>query len=172
MKTMIGMLILSLILTSCGFHLRGETQFPQPMQHVYLKTASPYGELTHNIQQYFKMSGVTLVSTPAEATTILQILSETTGQQLIGVSGTQQTRQYNLTLNVTFQLTDPKGVLISAPETMTETRTLPISSGEILSGSNQAAALYQQMRRAIVFDIMNRLSSQEIAYRLTQAKKS
>lgn len=163
--------IFILLLASCGFHPRGEAQLAPPLQHIYLKTALPYSELTHNIQQYFKMSGIHLADSPAEATTILQILSESTGQQLIGISNTQQTRQYNLTLNVTFQITDPSGALLSAPETLTEARTLPISSGEILSGSNQAAALYQQMRRAIVFDLINRLSSQEITYRVSQNKK-
>lgn len=162
----IGLLFISLILTSCGFHLRGETQFSAPLQHVYLQTPSPYSELTRNIQQYFKMSGITLADSPANATTVLQILSENTGQQLIGVNNTQQTRQYNLTLSVAFQITDKKGIVLSPPETLTENRTLPISSSEILSGSNQATALYQQMRRAIVFDIMNRLSSQEMTHRL------
>jgi outer membrane lipopolysaccharide assembly protein LptE/RlpB len=55
-------------------------------------------------------------------------------------------------------------------ETLSQSRTLPINSGEVLAGSNQAAALFQQMRRAVVFDIMNRLSSQYVTHILSQSK--
>lgn len=155
-------------LTSCGFHLRGATELPAPLQHVYVKSAKPYGELATNIRQYFKISGAHTTETASEAETVLNIIAESTGQQLLGVSGTQQTRQYNLTLSVTFQLTTPDGVALTVPETLTQSRTLPINAGEILSGSNQATALYQQMRRAIVFDIMNRLASHQINDILTK----
>lgn len=155
-------LILAVSLTACGFHPRGTVQVAPELQRVYLKTQSPYSDLTHNIRQYLKTSGVYLADSPYDATTVLEILSEDTQQQLLGVSGSQQTRQYNLTLIVKFQLTKPNGVVLLAPESLSETRTLPINSNEILSGSNQADALYQQMRRAIVFDIMNRLSSQYV----------
>lgn len=163
-----GTFLLALLLSSCGFHLRGSMPLSPPLQRLYLKTQSPYGELTHNLQQYLKMSGVYLADSPQDASTVLDIISETTSQQLLGVSGTQQTRQYNLTLNVSFQVTDPKGNVLVAPVTLTQSRTLPINANQILAGSNEATALYQQMRRAIVFDIMNRLSSQEITYLLTK----
>lgn len=159
-------------LTSCGFHPRGEANFSAPLQRIYIKTVSPYSELTQFLRLYFKVSGIYVADSEINATTVLQILSENRGQQLIGVSNSQQTRQYNLTLSVTFRLTDTKGTILSPAETMTESRTLPINSGEVLSGSNQAALLYQQMRKAIVFDIMNRLSSQEIAYRLAPLNHS
>ncbi len=159
---MTTLLLLSLLLTSCGFHPRGQTIFAKPLQRIYIKTASPYGELTTNLEKYFKSSGVYIADSPQDATTVLQILSDTTNQQLLGVSGTQQTRQYNLILSVAFQITEPNGTLITSPETLSQSRTLPINSGQILGGSNEAIVLFQQMRRTIVFDMMNRISSQQI----------
>src|SRR5580765_4776974 len=90
------------LLTSCGFHLRGPTPLPPPLKSLYLQTPDPYGQLTRNLKRSLRMSGVELSSTPAGAKTVLVIMSETSGQQLLSVSGTQQTRQYNLSLTVTF----------------------------------------------------------------------
>lgn len=164
-------IILCLFLTclsGCGFHLRGQTTLPAPLQRIYIKTSQPYGELSHNLRQYLEMSGAYVADTPQGATTVLNIISDTTGQQLLGVTGTQQTRQYNFTVSVTFQLTNPDDTLLTSPETLTQSRTLPINASEILSGSNQANALYRQMRKAIVFDIMNRISSQQVTNILTK----
>ncbi len=157
---------LTAFLTSCGFHLRGTTPLAPQLQQVYLKTPNPYSDFSNNLRQYLKMSGVYLTKTQQMATVVLSILSENSVQQLLGVNGSQQTRQYQLTYSITFQLTTPNDVTITQPEIISESRTLPINSGAVLAGSNQAAALYQQMRRAVVFDVINRLSSQEITYKL------
>ena len=109
-----------------------------------------------------KISDVRLVDKIEEASTVLVILSESTTQQLLSLSGTQQTRQYNLILSVTFQVNDPQGKVLVSPQVVTETRTLTIKADQILAGSNEANTLYSQMRQAIIYDIMSRLSSKDI----------
>jgi outer membrane lipopolysaccharide assembly protein LptE/RlpB len=64
---------------------------------------------------------------------------------------------------VTFQVTDPKGKILLSPQTVSETSTLAITAGQILAGSNEASNLYQQMRQAIVYDILSRLSSRQVS---------
>ncbi|MEO8400757.1 MAG: LPS assembly lipoprotein LptE [Gammaproteobacteria bacterium] len=158
-------------LTSCGFHLRGVTTLSQPLQKLYLKTENPYGQLARNLRDYLNQSGIQVTDSPENATTVLQILSENQTQQLLSVSGTQQTRQYALTLVVTFQITDPHGVVLVPPQTLSEGRTFTTLSDQILAGSNEQNTMYQQMRRAIVYDIMNRLSSRDITTLLTNQKR-
>lgn len=153
-------------LTACGFQLRGTIPLAPPLQNIYLKTSDPYGQLSKNLRQYLKMSGIHLADSPANAKTILAILKEDQTQQLVSVGGTQQTRQYNLILNVTFQVTDPQNNTLVGPQTVSETRTLTLQSNQILAGSNEAENLYQQMRRAIIFDIMNYLSSEQTTNKL------
>lgn len=154
--------IVLILLTSCGFQPRGPMPLAPPLRTLYLQTTDPYGQLARNLKQYLKMSGVQLTATPKEATTLLAILSEEPLQQLVSASSSQQTRQYNLILKVTFQITDAHGRVLVSPQTVSEMCTLTIQADQILSGSNQANHLYQQMRQAIVYDIMTRLSSQQI----------
>jgi len=163
-KGVISILIICfLFLTSCGFHLRGNLDLPPPLHHLYLKSKDPYGDLSNNLREYLKMSGVYLTNNPADAKTVFVILNENTTQQLLGISGTQQTRQYNLILTVTFDIEDPHGKVLVPPQIITQTRTLTIQSDQILAGSNEANTLYKQMRLAIVYDIMSRLASRDIS---------
>jgi LPS-assembly lipoprotein len=163
-KTFLLMLLLSLIglLSGCGFHLRGQLPLAPPLQKLYLKTQDPYGQLTRNLKQYLKDSNVQLADSPQTAETVLEILHEYNTEQLLSIGGTQQTRQYNIILTVNFQVTDPTGKILLPPQSMSETRSLTIQSNQILGGSNEENNLYQQMRRAIVYDIMNRLSSKDV----------
>lgn len=164
------LLILCFLLSSCGFHARGPMVLCPPLQNLYLQTADPYGQLTRNLLLYLKMSGVHLAKTPADATSILEILGENTSEQLLNISGTQTTRQYNLILTVTYRITDSRGNLLVGTQTATEIRPLTIDANQMLSSSNQAISLYQQMRQAIVYDIMSRLASREISALLTALK--
>ena len=167
-RTRNAILILLLIsITSCGYHLRGSMPLAPPLHKLYLETTDPYGLLTRYLKQFLKVSGVTLVEKCEDSTAVLIILREATSQQLLGMSGTQQTRQYNLILNVTFQVNDPLGKVLIPPQNIMETRSFTIKSDQILAGSNEANNLYNQMRQAIVYDMMARLSSNEMTRLLT-----
>lgn len=155
-------IIILFSMTSCGYHLRGSIPLATPLYKLYLETSDPYGQLTRYLKQFLKVSGVTLVEKREDSTAVLAILHEATSQQLLGISGTQQTRQYNLILNVTFQVTDPVGKVLVPPQSITETRSFTIKSDQILAGSNEANNLYNQMRLAIVYDIMARLGSTDV----------
>lgn len=150
-----------LLLTSCGFKLQGQMPLAPQLHHVYLQTSDPYGQLARHLQQYLHASKVQLATSPADASAILNILSDTTSQDLLSVSGTQQTRQYNIHVNVTFEVLDPAGRVLVAPQTITETRTITIQSNQILGSSNETSLYYQQMRRTIAYSIMNRLASKQ-----------
>jgi LPS-assembly lipoprotein len=167
MKKLLILLILILSVSSCGFKLRGSMPLAPPLHSIYLETPDPYGQLARYLRQFLKMSGVALADSPEGATSILAIISESTGDQLLGINGTQQTRQYNLVLTVTFQVSNPKNRVLVPPQTVSESRALTITNDQILASSNEAMNLYTQMRQTIVYDIMSRLSSGEITTQLT-----
>lgn len=161
-------ILLMLSLAACGFHLRGAIPLAPPLHHLYLKTPDPYGQLARSLRLFLNMSGVTLSSSPGEADTILVILSEQTHDQLIGITGNQATRQYQLVLSVTFQVTTPNGKILLSPRTIRESSMLNITAGQILAGSNEANNLYQQMRQTIVYDILSVLSSKNATQHILQ----
>ncbi len=169
----IAMLFISAVMTcclsACGFHLQGETNLATPLHRMYLQAQDPYGPLARYLQDYLKMSHVQLVAAPDLANSILVIENDRNSQSLLSVSATQQTRQYNLSVNVTFSVTNKNGRVIIAPQSFTETRALTIQSSQVLGSSNEAANIYQQIRRSLAAAIINRLSSQEITDTLNKS---
>jgi LPS-assembly lipoprotein len=169
LKKIQTLLLSILLLTSCGFHLRGPTTLAKPLQTMYFQSQDPYSAFARNLKQYLKMSGVHLAASPQGAATTLSILQEATSQDLLSINSSQQTRQYNLKLTVAFEVLDSRGKVIVAPQMLTETRTLTLQSNQVLAGSNQAALLFHDMRRSIVYNMMNRLASKDVTRAVTGA---
>lgn len=157
------LLLMMLLLTSCGFHLRGQEALPPNFQNVFIKTKTPFSDFTQNLTQYLEMSHVHVVESPHDANVILDVLAERSSQQLLGVNSTQLTRQYNLITAVDFQITLPDGKILLAPQTASETRVLAVNANQILAGSNESQQLIADMRRNVVYDVMNVLSSRMVA---------
>jgi LPS-assembly lipoprotein len=155
-------ILLCAVFSGCGFHLRGEVPYSAALQNVYVQSSDPYGQLARNLRDYFRGAHIKVAESAQTSNFVLDILKEEKSQQLLSVGGTQQTRQYNLILTVTFQLTDSKSNIISAPISLSETRTFTAETSQILGGTNEANAMYLQMEEAMVTDIMNRLTSKEI----------
>jgi LPS-assembly lipoprotein len=155
---------ITLALSACGFHLQGEVQVAQPLKLMYLKTPDPYGYLARNLRGYLQMSHVKLVSSASQAQTQLVILHDDTSQEFLTVSGTQTTRQYKLLVTVIFEITDREGRTLLPAQTLVEKRTITIQANQILGSSNVATLYFQQMRRALAYAIMNRLSSTEVTH--------
>ena len=150
---------LTLLISACGFQLQGKTRLAEPLHRMYIQSVDPYGHLIRYLEQYLRMSDVTLVRTPMEASTVFVIMKDEEAQDLISVSSTQQTRQYNLKVTVIFEITDNGGRLLAPPQTLAESRVITVQSSQILGSDNQTNMIYQQMRRMIAYSIMNRLAS-------------
>lgn len=161
--TFLLMLSSAIFFTACGFHPQGEIKLVPPLHRIYLQAADPYGYLSRSLQSYLKMSHVQSVQTPAAAQTILVIMQDYTSQELLSISSTQQTRQYNLKATVLFQITDARGNVILPPQSLQESRVITVQVNQILAKSNEANLYYQQMRRSLAYAIMNRISSHEVS---------
>ncbi len=155
-------LCFAFICSGCGFHMQGNMQLAKPLHHLYLQTPDPYGHLSRDLQQTLKMSNVVLANSPAEADTILIILEDNSTQKLLSVGGTQQTRQYALSVTVAFEIENKNGLTMVPRQTLSETRSITVQSNQILGSSNEANLYYQQMRRQLAYALMNRLASIEV----------
>lgn len=155
--------LLCTMLTSCGFHPQGEISLAKPLHKLYLQTNNPYGMLARNLKDSLRLSHVTLTSDPKLADTILVIDESQPGKTLTSVSGTQQTRQYSLTISVSFSINDSHGRQLVPPQSLAESRSLTIQSNQILGSSNETSTYYRQIRRSLASAIMNRLGSKDIS---------
>lgn len=163
--------IIGIFLSACGFHPQGKAVLAPPLRTLYVESPDPYGFLPRYLKENLKMSGVTLTTKPELASAVLEVTHDDSTQVLLNVSGTQQTRQYNIGVTVTFRITNNKGIIIVDSQTLSTTRVITVQSNQILGSSNESTLFYRQMRRELAGAIINRIASKEITQVVNTAYK-
>ncbi len=119
----VGLLVLLvLVLTGCGFKLRGQAQLPPAMRLTYIKVNRPPdthpGGLEQTLTDLLQANGVQLTTDPKQATAILEILNEVNNESLIATTNQGLSRLYSLNYQVTYRVVLPDGKIL-LPQTQT-----------------------------------------------------
>jgi len=145
----------SLVLPSCGFHLRGVTELSFKTVFVQGSTLS----ISRELHQSFKSNGIKVVENIADAELLLEMINETNEKRILSLSGGGVVREYELNYRVSFRVREPANPLWSAPQTVQARRDFSYNDNALLGKLDEEAKLNTDMRSDAVHEIMRRLSA-------------
>ena len=153
------LLLLALSLSACDFHLRGHNLQGAgfPFSSVYLKSATP-SPFVADLQNSLELYKIQLTATAAEADLTLEIVSETSGRQILALSGAGQVREFQLTYRVSLRAYDKQMQDWLPADEISLQRSLTYDDAQILAKEQEEALLYRDMRSDAVQQVMRRLS--------------
>ena len=154
-------LSVSLLLTACGFHLRGQYQLPAPLFRLYVQTSAPYDPFIQRLNQVLTKMNVVLMKTALDAKVVLVIHDMNSGQSLVS-SSTSQVNTYAMTYTVNYSLESPDGKVLIAPLNVSASQNYTISSSQAISGSTQEQQLRNQLYQDVIYQLFNQLSSKRV----------
>src|SRR5262245_17382658 len=100
------LLAATLIVASCGFHLRGQATLPFNTLYVQASPTSPFAlQLKRAVQSG---SATKVTNRPEQAEAILQILNELQEKQILSLGSSGRVAEFQLRYRVSFRLTDEK----------------------------------------------------------------
>ncbi len=148
----------ALMLSSCGFQLRGTNgQSELPFKTIYLGIAenSPLGiELRRNI----RASGNTVVvNEPKEAQAIIEVLNESREKATLSLDTRGRIREYSLYYKLRFRVKDGADKELLAPTEITLKRDLSFNEEQIIAKEKEEEMLYRDMQTDLVQQILRRL---------------
>lgn len=148
------------VLPACGFRLRGGGDYPFKNLFVnFSDTSSLALELRQNL---LGTGRITLWDEPdqmAQADAVLDILSESREQVVVGVNASGQVRELQLRLSVKFRLRSPQGQDLIAPVELSQQRDLSFTETAALSKEIEQDTMYSDMQTSVVQQIMRRLAA-------------
>ena len=153
------MLISFILLTACGFHLRGQSELPVELKTLYLQSPNPYSPMTKQLKQTLQHLGINLVNSPNLAQLTLQIIRDQLNQSESIVGANTQVREFYLTYILGYQLIDQEGELVVPQQFVSATRNFTADTNRSLGTSNERKTLEQEMHRDVIFQLLNRLNS-------------
>ena len=147
-------------IAGCGFQIRGHSLLAPQMRVVYVRTMNPYSGLSGDLRENFCALGVRVADNAYQAPVTLHILTEKFQQDRITLSATSLLSQYVLSYEVDYQLERPNGELLLAPRKIRVTHNYTVNANQILGVDNEVPLLRQDMRREVIYQLINQLSSE------------
>lgn len=154
MRTLL--LLTILLLTACGFHLRGHSGMP--FSTLYLQTSNPGSALIADLRHSLEANRVKLVSSAEKADVILNIASEAPDKQILSLGGGGRVNEFQLYYRVSLRAHDNRQRDWIPVEEIVIRRDYTYSDTQILAKEAEEALLYKSMRSDMVQQIMRRLS--------------
>jgi len=143
----------TVLLASCGFHLRGQASLP--FESLYISGAPVFA---NQIARSVRAGSHTRVTTDQkDAQVTLQILSELRERVILSLSAAGRVREITLRYSVSFRLTDAKGIEYVAPSQIVLRRDITYSDSDVLGKEQEEALLYRDMQNDAVQQIVRRL---------------
>ncbi|MEQ1814417.1 MAG: LPS assembly lipoprotein LptE [Candidatus Nitrotoga sp.] len=172
-------ILLTLLLSACGFHLRGQISYALPFQSITVRAFNDFSPIVAELKQALQDQGVQIVdapippqpdpmpteqtaSAPANANPtqlILHVASETTSKQILSLSRAGRVREFQLNYRVMLRVYDQQQQDWIFPATIDLQRNLPYDDTLVLAKESEEAQLYQEMRHDAVQQIMRQLNA-------------
>lgn len=150
------MLTAVLLLSACGFHMRGKANLP--FKSIYL-SFGPNSQIGTELKRNIEASGGKVVDDVKEADARLNVLSSTTEKVILTLNTDGRVREYALFQRFTFSVTDPKGAIMIKPTSITLRRVVTYDPNQELAKQAEEVLLYRDMQSDLVQQILRRLSA-------------
>ncbi|MGG4580436.1 MULTISPECIES: LPS-assembly lipoprotein LptE [Alcaligenes] len=155
------MILLSVVLTACGFHLKGVAPLPFDTIYTNITDNSAFGA---NLRRTLSASSpqTRFVERPQDAEAILQQLSHSRNQREISINAKGQVEEYELQLTFVFELLDAKGRVILQPTTLNVIREVPYDAEAVQAKDSEIEMIFRDMEQSLINRIVRRLSSPDV----------
>jgi LPS-assembly lipoprotein len=152
-----GLIVFVALLTSCGFHLRGEAHYTFDTLFLNSPAAQP---LTTDLKRSLEGIGTAqLVASPETAQVILDITSVENNKQILSLSGGGKVREFLLTKRILFRVHDAAGNDWLPTSEVLVRRSYTYIDTEALAKEAQEQRLWREMQDDAVQQIVRRLQS-------------
>lgn len=150
----------ALLLTACGFRLRGVPEFSFD---VLLIAAAPSSALARELQRTLEGSGTKLtvlrdLADLPKAQVGLELLSEQRERVVVGQNASGQVRELQLRLRVKFRVRGSNGAELIPETELLQQRDISYNETIALAKEAEEALLYRNMQTDIVQQLLRRLA--------------
>jgi LPS-assembly lipoprotein len=151
-------IIFLVLISGCGFHLRGFVDMPRWFNKVAIIVQQGHRDIAPLLHKQLQAYNIEVTDEPSAAPYWLIIQSDNMQENISSVSSSTTPRQYQLVYTLRFKLQKANGVEIIPASQIIVTRQITINSDRILGSTDEEELQKSEMRRDAVIQIINRIS--------------
>ncbi len=152
-------LMITITLMACGFHLRGLADLNFNKIHINNQSLT----ISRDLNSSLKSNGVKVVKDKEEAEIQIDMVNEGVEKRILSLGGGGAVREFELFYRVSFRIKSASEELWGAPQVVESRRDFSYLDSELLAKQAEEAQLYDDMRRDAVREILRRISAHKPA---------
>lgn len=149
-----SLLLMFLMLTACGYHLRGSIAMPESLKNLYVFNAS--SALQSELSDVMKASKGHLASSPNEASLVVKIISEDIKTRVLSIGSSGKSNESQLDYFLQFQFYDNQENQVMEEQRIEIAREYFNDQTAVLAKSNEEQILRKEIYKQAVRMLMLR----------------
>jgi len=149
------LLVGSLLLSACGFQLRGLAQLSFHNIFIQGSTLSMSKELKKSLET----NGVKVVTDSEDAELMLELLSEETDKRILSIGGDGKVSEYALSYQVSFRTRAATNPLWGDVQTVQANRNFSYNDANLLGKADEEVMLISDMHKDAMRELLRRLTA-------------
>ena len=146
-------LIMALLISACGYHLRGALELPAGLKNVYLEGGS--GQLRDQFNSVMKTSSVPLATSPETAGIIVRIFNEDNQRRILSLNSAGTANNFELNYRFDFELVDAKNKVLMPRQPVEIRREYFNDQLLVIAKANEETVIRNEMYQQAVRTIVN-----------------
>lgn len=151
-------LCLALSLTGCGWRLQGTSKLSPVMATTYVETDDRYTDFNRALRESLEASGARVVADKNEATAIVRVIKDESGQRVLTVSARNTPEEYEVFYSIEYAV-DGRTEELIPPQRVELTREYSFDETALLAKQKEQAILREALARDLAGLVVRRLAS-------------
>ncbi|MGA0586241.1 LPS assembly lipoprotein LptE [Dyella sp. KRB-257] len=156
-----SLLVLALLVSACGFHLRQSVALPPSMQRIHL-TVNNGGDLQRNLARALRNAGISIEDVGGPGVAELAVPQASFSTDTLSISGGARVTEYSVHYRVRFGVTAASGKVLLPPQDIQMSREYSYDATNTIGNDAQV----EEIQRSLVDDMV-----QSILFRLQAAAR-
>lgn len=141
---------LMLLATACGWHLRGALILPPDLQSMYISARDDYSGIAAELKRTLEANDIEVTQSSSQAQMTMHIIEERNDRRTASVSSGGLASEYELTMDVTYKITDSDNNILVPENTATVIRSYSFDPNSVTSAAQEERILRQEMRNDVI----------------------
>lgn len=151
-------LLLSVLLTACGWQLRGAAMMGLSGVPIAVETEEASGEFVQDLRAALRGAGANLVPRAAAAAVVI-LEDDIIHQRSLAVTTRAVSREYELEYLLRYRVETPDGEWLTGSEPVSRVRSYRYDAAEALAGEARGTQLRGELRAEVVRAVVLRVQA-------------
>lgn len=156
-RKIVCVLLLTIFVSSCGWHLRGSIPLPDHLQSIYIESRANSQDLAEDIDRLLKANGITPQESASQAEIVISLLDFSESSRVNSVNSNTIVREYELITRAEYEIKNGGGEILLEPTESSLSRPYTFNQNAVVSASEEEEIIQRELRLELAQQIVRRL---------------